>query len=453
MSRYRGQHDKAPQYTVASDYRLYLFSLLVALPSIGLLVYFWVVSGQGLFSKVMITGLVLLWVLVMANLVRQHFLYHLRTLSTLVEAIRLEDYNFRSSRSREPGGLGELYLQVNALASQLQYSHQQEEELRSLLTKIISQINVAILAFDSEQKIRLVNPQAARLLDLPAQSLIDQSFADTAFSQLAYSTEPSLLDFRFPGAEGRWQIVWQEYRYRGRPGKLLFITDLKQVLSEEESRAWRSLIRVIAHEVNNSLTPISSISQMLLTKLQRGEVPARDEDFAQGLELVASRADDLTGFIAEYARIARLPTPVMSEFSLAALLLKTAKLFADRPLLLTEPVPEITLLADPVLIEQLLINLLKNAFEASSGDSETVTLHCSYTAERCQIVVSDQGQGIANPANLFVPFYTTKPKGSGIGLVLCRQIAEAHRGYLTLENRADQRGAIATVALPLAKAL
>ncbi len=443
---YRNRN-KPKRYRLASEVILFLEVLLVAVPAAFLILWFWLSSSEPLMSKMVISALAVLWVLLLAERVRQRFSYHLHTLSTLIEAIRQEDYSLRSSRFREPGALGELHRQVNALAERLQHAEQQEEELRSLLGKIIAQIQVGILAIDSEQIIRLVNPQAARLAALPAAELINRAVAETPFAALHFTTEPTLIEHEFPGASGRWQIGWQEYRSSGHPGKLLFITDLKQVLSEQEARAWQSLIRVIAHEINNSLTPISSISQTLASQVSARDVARGDEDFLKGLALIGQRSGDLTRFIAEYARIARLPEPQIHPFDLADLLEKLEKMYEKRVVFRREEDTRGTVTADPTLIEQLLINLIKNGLEASAAGEEPVELKLCRDGSRVLVKVIDHGHGLANPANLFVPFYTTKDKGSGIGLVLSRQIANAHGGQLRLENRRDGNGAIATLEL------
>jgi nitrogen fixation/metabolism regulation signal transduction histidine kinase len=443
---YRNRH-KPHRYRLSSDVRLFLDALLVAVPTLLLLLWFWISSSEPLTSKLVISALALLWVVLLAERVRQHLTYHLRTASTLVEAIRLEDYSLRSSRYREPGALGELFQQVNALADCLQYAQQQEQELRGLLGKIIAQIQVAILAVDSEQHIQLVNPQAAKLAALPAAQLINRSITDTPFAELTFTAEPNLIEQEFPGASGHWQISWQEYRTGARPGKLLFITDLKQVLSEQEARAWQSLIRVITHEINNSLTPISSISQTLASRVALADVARGDEDFVKGLRLIGQRSQDLTRFIAEYARIARLPEPQKRPFDLASLLEKLQKLYAEKVVYRRDDESQTIVNADPTLIEQLLINLIKNGLEATGDGCQPVELKLRNLENRLTVQVLDSGQGLANPANLFVPFYTTKDKGSGIGLVLCRQIANAHGGRLRLENRKDSVGTIATLEL------
>lgn len=448
---------QAPNFKLSTDLRLYLMALLIAVPSLFLLIYFLSTSDEPFTSKLIISGLLLIWIGALANSIRQKFKYHMRTLSTLVEAIRTEEYSFRSSRAQESGDVGELHQQLNTLTDQLQGRQQKQEELHSLLEKIINQIDVAIIAYDDKHCIQLANPMAKKLLSHRDQArdtdnpnpLIGKIFTDTLFAQLPFSDQPTLVNFNFPYTDGRWQLIQQNYRHQGRPGKLLFITDLKQVLGAEEIKAWQRLIRVIAHEVNNSLTPISSISQSLQVKLAQIKALEQQPTIVQGLDVIRERANDLKKFIAEYAKISQLPEPNKIEFTIQPLLEKLQQLFFQSNLTIEQPTTEIRLYADPVLIEQLLINLIKNAIEASTKDNGAVNLNCIQSEHHVKIMIEDEGQGISNPDNLFVPFYTTKRHGSGIGLALCRQITQAHQGTLTLENRDNHKGAIATLKLPL----
>jgi nitrogen fixation/metabolism regulation signal transduction histidine kinase len=434
---------------MSSDKRLLLDALLVGMPAVGLLAWFVATSTESLLSRAVIAGLVLGWVMLAAYRVRNRFVYHLRTFSILVEAIRREDFSLRSSRHKDSGVLGNLFQQVNELADHLQDMEQQEQELRGLLAKVIGKIDVAILAIDHRDELCLVNPRAAQLAALPAEQLLGVSLEETVFGQFSFSDEPSLCEVEFPGAIGRWQVSWQEYRQEARPGKLLFITDLRQVLSRQEAQAWKGLIRVITHEINNSLTPISSISQTLASRLAGRDVKAGDEDFLQGLELIGQRSNDLTGFVADYARLARLPEPQMQELPLPTLLQGVASLHPGRVVFVGDDTWDGMVTADPVQLEQLFINLVKNALEASEASEEPVKIALERDEARAVVRVLDRGPGLANPSNLFIPFYSTKPKGSGIGLTLCRQIAESHGGLLTLENRDGGNGAVSTLTLPL----
>lgn len=446
----RRWRSKPPSPIPRTETLILLQSLLVAAPSLGLLIYFWTVTGASTQTRWIVGLICITWTVVTAVLVRRKFQYHLQALSNLVEAIRKKDYSLRSSRSQETGALGDLCRQINLLLDQLQASHRGEEELRSLLSKVVAQINVAIVACDSRHRIRMINPSAAKLLGGETQDFIDKNLDDTALSVLNYSERPQLIEHGFPGGEGRWQVVWQQYRYRGQPGRLLFVTDLQQVLSAEESRAWQRLIRVITHEINNSLTPISSITQTLLGDFSEDN---DNPDLITGLQLIGERSEHLASFVREYASLAKLPTPQRKLFSLTAMLQRLGQLFEGQKVTVQAAEAAIEIYADPAQIEQLLINLVRNGIEASSDKIAVVTLSYSVEAEICEITIADEGRGISNPSNLFVPFYSTKNKGSGIGLVLCRQIAEAHGGVLSLKNRPDGKGAIATVSLPLSKTI
>ena len=314
---------------------------------------------------------------------------------------------------------------------------------------MVSEINVAIIVCDSHDKIILANRLAGRLLESPAEQLIGIDFDATALAEIPLSAAPRLMDHRFPGGEGRWQVSQQEYRHQGRPSRIIFITDLKQVLSDEEIAAWQRLIRVISHEVNNSLTPITSLCQTLAAILATPHGRADANDVRDGLSIIAERARGLKEFISAYARIARLPEPSKVMFDVAQLLARIKGIVGRDILEIVGTPPDVRLFGDPVHLEQALLNLIKNAVEANGEGGPRVHLSCRIRGGECEFAIVDEGPGISNPQNLFVPFYTTKSAGSGIGLVLCRQIATTHFGQVTLENRGDARGAIAKLVIPL----
>jgi two-component system nitrogen regulation sensor histidine kinase NtrY len=433
---------------MATDVRLFLVALSSAIPVTALLA--WLLSDSTLpaAAKAAIAVICLLWILIVSGAVRGELLHHVRTLSNLVESIRTQDYSMKGSRARESGELAELYRQVNSLTDTLKSSRQAEQELLSILDKVVSQINVAIVVCDSRNQIRLVNQLAAALLKSSAAELLGVSITDTVLAQFLDSTEPRLVDLRFPGAEGRWQITQHHYRQQGQASRILFIADLRQVLSDEEIAAWQRLIRVIGHEVNNSLTPITSLCQTLNGMLARPDSAQFAADVREGLSVIADRAKGLQEFISVYARLARLPEPHKVLFEVARLAGKLQRFFASHALQITA-FPDAEVFGDPVHLEQALINLIKNALEANPNGAPAVSLSCRLHEGQCEFQVVDHGPGISNPQNLFVPFYTTKPEGAGIGLILCRQIAAGHHGRVTLENRADGPGALARLTLPL----
>ena len=449
MSRSRHSTSKPTTRRISSEQKLFLSVLVSAVPVAVLLFYIYTDDDFSLNAKLVISGFCLLWLLAVAASVKENFVYHLRTLSNLVEAIRTEDYSMRSSRVRDPGELAELYQQINSLTNQLRAVKQQELESEKLLERIVNQINVAIVAFDDKDTIRLANRLAGQLLNVKPESLVGAAFNATALSDVVQQEGSTLIDYEFPGSAGRWQINVQPYRYQGRPGKVVFITDLKQVLSEEEISAWQRLIRVIAHEVNNSLTPISSICQTLESYLEKVPGLDKDSELNQGLAVIEERATGLREFISVYARIAKLPEPHKVSFSVIDLIEKIQRFFAGESIVINEISPTLKLFGDPVQLEQALINLIKNAVEANGDSENPVALNCHRTGRTVEFTILDNGAGISNPANLFIPFYTTKEKGAGIGLTLSRQIVAKHGGQLFLENRADRPGAIATLQIPV----
>lgn len=422
----------------ATELRFFFWILSITLPAAALL-----------FAPIRWPAAIFLfvWIVAVAFKIRGELLRHVRTLSNLVESTRMQDYSMRGATAREPGELAELYQQVNSLNESLKNSRRGEQELLSILERVVGEINVAIIVFDAEDKIRHLNPLAAALLKSPRDLLLGKTRAETILNTLPIAPEPQVIDFRFPGAPagGRWQIREHNYRHQGRASRILFIADLQQVLSDEEIAAWQRLIRVISHEVNNSLTPINSLCQTL-SEMRARSPAAEDEDLRQGLQAIADRARGLQTFISDYARLARLPAPNKALFSVRSLPPKLSAIFAGRPLELA-PFPETMIYGDEVHLEQALINLIKNAFEA--GHDGPVSVRCVERDGHCAFEVADRGPGIQNPDNLFVPFYTTKPTGAGVGLLLCRQIAKTHHGHVSLENRTDGPGAVAQLILPL----
>lgn len=441
-----------PRRLLSAEAKLWLMAVSGLVPLALIALLWWRQPGLPLLPRGLLFGAALVWVLLAAFGVRRLFVHQLRTLSTLIEAIRGEEYSLRSVHAGHSSELAELFRQINALAQQLQSSRQDERELRGLLERIVAQMDLAVLACDSEDRVVLANPRAARLLALERERLQGMSLRDTEVAALLPVRDSEIREHRFAGAAGRWQISRQNLVQDGKPGSLIFIADLEQVLSEEEIRAWQRLIRVIAHEVNNSLTPITTLCQTLAGALPEQEGRGTNK-LAEGLQLIRERALNLRAFISDYARIARLPEASKAEFDLLALIRKVAGMYPAHNLRVESALDRLPIYGDRTQLEQVLINLVKNAVEANGDASLPVDLHVCVRNGDCEILILDRGPGISNPANLFVPFYTTKEQGAGIGLALSRRIVSSHHGSLSLNNRQDSPGAELRLTLPLSAAL
>ena len=421
---------------------------LATLPAL-LLAALWVLdSDLTLYSRILIIVLMLAWTAYLVTRSHSSIQSHFRTIDNLLEALETEDYSLRATEQYGADELGSLYARVNKLADAMQYKRVAESELHFLLEKVIEQIDVAITVFDSRQAIRMINPRCCELLALKPAELVGRKLGDTELANMP--AEEALTDYNFSGGSGKWKISWQEYREQGRPGKILYISDLQTVLAEQELRSWKNLIRVITHEVNNSLSPISSISQSLTSMIQRANMPAEEIDkVVSVLEVIGQRSESLKTFISQYAQIARLPEPNRTEVSLLSLLNKAKSMFEDQDFEITGLTESTQVYGDALQLEQLLINILKNAVESQQDEGGCIKIEVGDNARFLVLTIRDEGQGISNPENLFTPFYTTKRGGSGVGLTLCRQILAMHGGDIDIRNRADKRGAEATIRLPV----
>ncbi|MBK8478030.1 MAG: PAS domain-containing protein [Opitutaceae bacterium] len=384
-------------------------------------------------------------------LVRERVVRPLQTLANLLAALREGDFSIRARSSRPDDPLGEVHVEVNGLGAMLREQRLVAMEATALLRTVMAEIDVAIFAFDEQGRLRLINRSGQELLAQPAERVIGRTAAELGLGDCLEGPATRLMSSVFPGGPGRWGMRRNSFRERGLPHQLVVIADLSSPLREEELKAWQKLVRVLGHELNNSLAPIKSLAGSLGTLLQRRPADWED-DMQRGLEIIASRADGLARFMEAYARLARLPAPKLAPADLCAIARRVASLETRIPIAIAD-CPPLQLSIDAAQIEQLLINALKNAVEAALDTGGGVRLRWATTPHFAEVVIEDEGHGIANPGNLFVPFFTTKPGGSGIGLVLCRQIAENHGGSFTLANRTDRPGGVATLRLPLKPAL
>jgi two-component system, NtrC family, nitrogen regulation sensor histidine kinase NtrY len=431
--------------------RVLLLALLTPLPAVALSLIL-LFTGE-LASKVRWTlGLVAVvgW-LAGAFAIKERVVRALQTIANLLEALREGDFSVRGRIVDRRDALAEALAEVNTLADTLARQRTGALEATALLTKVMAEIDVAVFAFDRERRLRLVNRAGERLLAAPASRLVGSSADDLAMASLLQGETPRTVDAAFPGGQGQWDLRRSGFRLEGLPHELVVITDLQRALREEERQAWQRLVRVLGHEINNSLAPIRSIAGDLQQTLQRrdGERPADwQDDVIRGLRVIERRSEGLGRFMTSYARLAKLPPPRYAPLEITVWLRRVVELEKRLPVRLA-PGPHLTIHGDGDQLDQLLINMVQNAVDAALETGGGVEVSWRRLTRQVEVVVADEGPGLADTQNLFVPFFTTKPKGSGIGLVLSRQIAEAHRGALTLEPRRDRTGALARLRLPL----
>jgi nitrogen fixation/metabolism regulation signal transduction histidine kinase len=373
----------------------------------------------------------------------------LRTLANLLEAMREGDYSIRARGVKSDDAMGEVMQQVNAMSSTLRAQRLGALEATTLLRKVMEEINVAVFAFDGDHRLRLVNRAGERLLNEPAERVLGAEAESLGLGTYLEGDAQQTIQRAFPGGMARWGLSRTTFREGGLPHQLLVVTDLTRPLREEELKAWQRLVRVLGHELNNSLAPIKSIAGSLENLLIRQPRPLDwEEDARRGLAVIGTRSEALSRFMSAYARLAKLPPPTLAPVGVGELIRRVAGLETRlQPVLM--PGPEVTIQADADQIEQLLINVIRNAADASLETGGGVRVGWNQQNSHLVVWIRDEGPGLPNTSNLFVPFFTTKPNGSGIGLVLSRQIAEAHGGSLTLQNAADGPGCEARLELPL----
>jgi two-component system nitrogen regulation sensor histidine kinase NtrY len=387
--------------------------------------------------------------LITAIVLRERVVRPLQTLSNMLAALREGDYSIRARGAERDDALGLAYLEANLLGETLRTQRLGAMEATALLRTVMADIDVAVFAFDDDERLRLVNSAGERLLGHAAERLLGRTADQVGLADCLIGESPRTMDVTFPGGAGRWEVRRGSFRQNGRPHMLLVLADVTKALREEELQAWRRLVRVLSHEINNSLAPIKSIAGSLQTLLDRAvRAGDADTDIRRGLSVIGGRSEALIRFMSAYARLARLPAPQRVPLDIGTWVRRVAALETRLPVRV-EGGPATIIRADGDQLDQLLINLVRNAVDASLETGGGVCIRWTRQNGTISIIVEDDGPGLPSSANLFVPFFTTKPQGSGIGLVLSRQIAEAHGGSLSLENRRGAGGCIAIFRLSL----
>jgi two-component system nitrogen regulation sensor histidine kinase NtrY len=442
-----------PRPKLSFDKRIVLTSFLISLPGIVVAELLLWLGDHSLELKWTLTLLIAVVWMIGTSVLHGQVIRPLQTVSNMVAAIREEDFSFRLRGGSREDSLADLILEINALASRQQEQKISALEATALLKKVLMEIDVAVFTFDQQQRLRIVNRAGEQLMGRIGPRMLGLTAEELGLSEFLQASRPRTAQITFPGKQGRWAINHTSFRENGVPHQLLIISDLSRALREEERLAWQRLIRVLGHELNNSLAPIKSIAGTLASLTGRSALPEDvTQDMRQGLRVIENRVEGLNRFMQAYTQLARMPAPTRSRMEVRPVVERAASL-EHRLHVKTLDGPDVEIDADSDQLEQLLINLIRNAVDASLDPSlrqpGAVEVGWRSNARSVEIFIRDEGPGLLNSDNLFVPFFTTKHGGSGIGLILSRQIAEAHGGVVQLANRTDRIGCEAVVALPV----
>jgi PAS domain S-box-containing protein len=426
--------------------RVLLLSLAIAAPgAIVAFVLLWA-GSLATTTRVLLTVIIIASCSALAFVLRAYIVHPLRTIANLAAALREGDFSVRARGASTGDALGLSLLELNRLGNVLHDQRLSALDASALARAVMREIDVAVFAFDDDGVLRLVNRAGERLIGHPSDRAIGHSASSLGLADCLTGDSERAFEGQFVPGENRWQLRRTTFRQGGHPHQLVVLTDLSRALRDEERIAWQRLIRVLGHEINNSLAPIQSLSATLRDHVRRTPRASDwEEDLERGLEVIGGRSASLARFMASYTLLARMPAPTRSPVDVSTWIGRIVQM-ENRVDVSIEPGPPTTIEADADQLDQLLINLIRNAADASLETDGGVTVGWSANDSFVDIWIRDEGFGLPETANLFVPFFTTKPGGSGIGLVLSRQIAEAHGGSVSL---IDGRGCEARVRLPV----
>jgi PAS domain S-box-containing protein len=431
------------------EFTLTLLVLGGGLPAVGLAVHYLFTQPHTPEVRWTLLVVVLLVWLAAASAARQLAIRSLNLVANLLGALREGDYSIRGLSAKSGSSIAMVMREVNDLGSTLQRQRTEAVESAALLTHVMEEIGVAVFAFDPTNQLLLVNRAGEQLMGKTSDELIGSPASTLGFDEYLTGEPRRLIDRPFGGRRGRYEVRRTVFYRDGRPHHLVVLADLSQALREQEQAAWQRIVRVLSHEINNSLTPIKSIAHSLKRIVDRAAGGfQRSDEVLQGLSLIEERSGALGRFLRSYAQLARLPKPNPKNVKVPELIARIADLEKRLPVAV-QPSPDVRLVADSDQIEQLLINVVRNAVDASLETGGRVAIGWKRHGDWFELNVEDEGKGLPDTSNLFVPFFTTKPSGSGIGLALSRQIAEAHGGTISLENRLPGPGCRATLRLPI----
>jgi nitrogen fixation/metabolism regulation signal transduction histidine kinase len=364
---------------------------------------------------------------------------HVNSLEEFFAAINYEDFTRRFIEDDVDVELKEAF---NRILARFQDARAERDIQAGYLETVVKHVPVPFIAVRADGTLSLVNNPARRLTGLPALRRFDQlAELDPALPALMQAIEPGsqqLLQTRLRDVPAELRVAVSEIRMAGEIERLYSIENLSGELTARESSAWRNLIRVLTHEIMNTLTPVASLAETAATMMDK---PDAIDDIREAVQTIARRSEGLMNFVSRYRELLKVPQPDPEAVKVADVLRNVAKLMAAELKglkLVVDVVPEsLEVHADRQLLDQVLVNLVRNAADATADiDSPELRLSGKLEFGRVIIRVHDNGPGIPDETmdQIFVPFFTTKRDGSGIGLSLSRQIMTAHHGEIVVES-------------------
>jgi nitrogen fixation/metabolism regulation signal transduction histidine kinase len=419
--------------------------------------FFYFIMATQLYTTILVTGFLILYqVFALIRCVEKTNQY----LSRFFLAIKYGDFS-QSFTGKELGGsFKELVTAFDEVMDKVRQTRSEKEEHYRYLQTIVRHVGIGLMAFKADGSVDLINTAAkrmlkvARLKNIQSLSSFSPSLLDTLFSLKA--GEKALV--KIPDQDMELALHAAEFRLKDQKYILVSLQDIKSELQEKEMEAWQTLIRVLTHEIMNSMTPITSMAATIIDLLnsikeKNGENINAETiiDIADALKTIHKRSLGLTDFVEAYRNLTLIPKPKFKIFPINDLFSRIEKLMENKLTKkgidfywVVEP-QSLELTADPGLIEQVLINLVLNAADAFTGLKNLNSPRIQLTANledngKITIRVSDNGPGIVKEAlsKVFIPFYSTKKKGSGIGLSLSRQIMKLHKGSITVQSEPEK---------------
>ncbi len=380
-----------------------------------------------------------------------------KELSRFLSAIEYSDFSQTFSKGSLGSSFKELSEAFNKVIEKFQKSRGETEEHVRYLETVVQHVGVGLIAYDQNGNIQFINNAAKRLLNVPnvpnivGLKKVGKDFVNTLFNIKAGNK----ITLKLSDEDDIIQLVMNatEFKLRDKKFTLVSLQNIQSELEEKETEAWQQLIRVLTHEIMNSITPISSlastVNQILASDKEQGKIVDEEtmEDVNTAMSTIQRRSEGLIHFVDTYRNLTKIPNPNFEIFQVMQLFRRVKKLMENElkenniELVMSVKPESLELTADPELIEQVIINLIINAKHALEGRPNPRISITSYLDERGKVVikVSDNGPGIPEETmeKIFIPFFTTKKNGSGIGLSLAKQIMRLHRGAIRVSSTPD----------------